>query len=58
MPVIQTMIRTAQIGDGATAVVVADSPSMTRLLSITGTGSLFRFETSLLNAVDHGLDRR
>lgn len=34
-------------------VLVADSPSMTRLLTISGVGRLFRMETSLLTAVDH-----
>ena len=34
-------------------VLVADSPSMTKLLTISGVGRLFRMETSLLTAVDH-----
>ena len=34
-------------------VLVADSPSMTKLLTIAGVGRLFRIETSLLTAVDH-----
>jgi anti-anti-sigma factor len=34
-------------------VLVADSPSLTKLLTISGVGRLFRVETSLLTAVDH-----
>ena len=41
---------------GGELVLVADSPSMTKLLAITGVGRLFRIETSLLTAVDHVVD--
>jgi anti-sigma B factor antagonist len=39
-------------------ILVADSPSITKLLTITGVGRLFRIETSLLTAVDHVVDQR
>jgi anti-sigma B factor antagonist len=39
-------------------VLVTDSPSITRLLTIRGLGRLFRIETSLLTAVRHVVDGR
>jgi anti-sigma B factor antagonist len=37
-------------------VLVTDSPSISRLLTVSGVGRLFRMETSLLTAVDHVVD--
>jgi anti-sigma B factor antagonist len=42
---------------GGELVVVADSPTLKKLLTITGAGRVFRVETSLLSAVDHVVER-
>ncbi len=42
---------------GGELIVVADSPSLTSLLSMTDADSLFRMESSLFTAVDHVVER-